>query len=51
MELTAGSMTEHRHRMHGTDPEIDWDRLPVSQIEHITQVFDVSSLKGTSQCP
>ena len=25
--------------------------MPVSQTEHIPQVFDVSSLKGVSQCP
>ena len=41
----------HRQRMHGTDPEIDWNRLPVSKTEHIPQVFDVSSPKVTSQCP
>ena len=35
--------------MHGMDTKIDWNRLLVSQTEHITQVFEVSFLKGTSQ--
>ena len=49
VEFTAGFMTMYRLRMHGTDPEIDWNQLPVSQTEHLPQVFDVSLLKGTSQ--
>ena len=31
--------------------EIDWNRLPVNQIEQILQVFGVSFPKGVSQFP
>ena len=41
VELTAGSMTAHRRCMHGTDPVINWIRLPVSQTEHQPQVYNV----------
>ena len=33
-EITAGSMTAHHCRMQGTETDIDWNRLPVSQTEH-----------------
>ena len=39
----------HRQRMNGTDPEIDWSRLLISQTEQIPQVFDMMFLKGKSQ--
>ena len=42
VELTAGSMTEHCRRMHGTEPTIDWSQLPVSQAEHQPQVYNVN---------
>ena len=29
VELTVGSITAHRRRIHRTDPTIDWSRLPV----------------------
>ena len=50
LELTAGSMTTNRRKMHGTKPEIDWNQLLVSQTEHILQVFNASFRKGTYQC-
>ena len=34
-------MMAHRQHMHGTEPAIDWSRLPVSQTEHRHQVYDV----------
>ena len=34
-------MMEHRQRMHGTEPAINWSRLPVSQTDHQPQVYDV----------
>ena len=43
------SMTAHRQKMHGTEPEIGWNRLPVSQTEYIPHVFDVSFPNGMSQ--
>ena len=49
VELTAGSMTGHRRRIHDTEIEINWNRLPVIQMEHIPQVFGVSFPKGTTQ--
>ena len=50
VELTTGSMTVHRCRMYGTKPEVGWNRLPVSQTEHIPQVCDVIFPKVSSQC-
>ena len=46
VELTNGSMTAHQIRMHGSEPEIDWNRLPVLQTEHLPQVYDVIFPKG-----
>ena len=46
VELTTGYMTSYIRCMHGIDPEIDWNRFPVSQAEHILQVFDVIYPKG-----
>ena len=34
-EMTAGSLTDHRWRIHGNDPEIEWDMLPVIQHKHL----------------
>ena len=31
IEIIAVLMTAHRSQMHGTEPGIDWNRLPVSQ--------------------
>ena len=46
VELTTGSMTAHRRRMHGTEPKIDWSWLPVSQTVHQPQVYDVRFLRA-----
>ena len=35
MELIAGLMTAQRQHMRETDPDINWNRLPVSKTEHI----------------
>ena len=51
VDLTGLSMTVHQQHIHGTEPDIDWNRLPVSQMDHIPQAFDVSFPKGTSQFP
>ena len=50
-EITAGSMTAHRRRMHGTELEIDWSQLPVSQTEHQPQVYNLRFLQSTKRCP
>ena len=52
-ELALGYIVVHRRQMHGVEPEIDWNRIPVIQIEYLPHVFDVRFLKGTSQfqCP
>ena len=44
-------MTVHRRRMYGIEREIDWNRLPVSQTEHIPQIFYISFPKVTYQRP
>ena len=49
VELTAGSMTENIQSMHGMEPEMDWNRLTVSKMEYIPQVFDISLLKEKTQ--
>ena len=51
VELTEGSMTAHRRRMHGMDPTVDWSWLPVSQTENQPQVCNVSFLQSTKQYP
>ena len=48
--LTVGYIMEHQRRMHGTEPEIDWNYLPFSHTEHLPHMFDVRFLKGISQC-
>ena len=35
--------------MHGTELEMDWNWLPVSQTENIPQVFDTIFPKGIYQ--
>ena len=51
VELTAGYMMEHHHRMHGTEPAIDWSRLPASQTVQQPQVYDVRLPWTTQRCP
>ena len=51
VDLTTGLVAVHRRRMHGTEPDIYWKWLPVSQTEHISQIFDVILPKGTSHFP
>ena len=51
VELTTGSMKEHRHRMHETDPAIDCNQLPVSQTVHQPQVYNTSFPQTTKQGP
>ena len=50
-KITTGSMIAHRSRMHGVEPEIDWNRVPASQTEHHPQVYDVSFPRTEKQCP
>ena len=49
VDLTAGSTTAHRQHMHGTEPEIDWSRMPVSQTEHQPQVYDVIFMRSAKR--
>ena len=44
-------MMVYRRRMHEKEPEIDWNHLPVSQTEHLTQVYDIRFPKGMVQFP
>ena len=46
-----GSMMAHQRRMYGTEPVIDWNHLPVSQTEHLPQVYDVIFPKGMTHWP
>ena len=48
-ELTAGSMTEHRRRMHRTETIIDWSWLAVSQAVHQNHVYNVNFPLMTKQ--
>ena len=45
------SVEAHRLCIHGMEPSIDWNRLPVSQTEQHPQVYDVSLLRTTKRCP
>ena len=49
MELMTGSMIAHRRRLHGTDQAIDCERLPVSHMEHLPQVLEVSFTRVTNK--
>ena len=40
-EITAVLMIAHRRQIHGTEPAIDWNRLPVSETEYHPQVYNV----------
>ena len=51
VELTTGSITAHRCRMHRIDTAIDWSRLPVSQTENQPQVYDVIFPRSKERCP
>ena len=51
VELTAGSTTAHRRRMHSTDPAINWSWLPVSQTVHQPQLYNVSFPRATKRYP
>ena len=51
VNITAGSMTEHRWRMNRTEPAINWSRLPIIQTEHQPQVYDMSFPRSTKWCP
>ena len=51
VDLTAEYMTAHRRHMHRTEPAIDWSRLPVRQIVHQPQVYDVIFPWEEKQCP
>ena len=50
VELTKGSMTAYRRRLHRTDPVIYWDRLQFIQMEHLPQVFEVRFPRVTTKC-
>ena len=45
------SMMAHQRRMHWTDLEIDRNRLSVSQIKRLPQVYDISFPKFITQFP
>ena len=51
IELTAGLMRANHCQMNRTEPAIDWNRLPVSQTDHHTQVYNVSFLRTTNRRP
>ena len=53
LDLTTGAMAAHQICLHGAEPEIEWDRPPVSPTEHPPQVFEVSfpRFKTKCQCP
>ena len=39
-----------RRRMQGTEPAVDWIRMPVSLTEHHLQVYNISFLCSTKLC-
>ena len=50
VEMTSRYMKAHHQWIHGTDPDIDWDRLLVSQHKNLPQVYEVSFPNTTSKC-
>ena len=51
VELIVGSMKAQHRRMHGTDPSIDWSRIPASQTVHQPQAYDARCPQETKQRP
>ena len=51
VEITTGSMSAHRRKINETEPVIYWNQLPVSNTEHLPEVYDVSFPKGKTQWP
>ena len=49
-EATAVSLTSHCILIHGTKPDINWGRLPVSQTEHQKMVYQLSFLGTLAMC-
>ena len=49
IKLTSGSMSVHRIWMNWTEPEINQNRLPVSQMENLPKLYITSSPKITTQ--
>ena len=50
VELAARSMTAHHRRLHGTEPEIEWDQLPVIQTEHLPLMYEFRFLTNIQSC-
>ena len=52
-EVAMGSMTQHRWRMHGLEPEVNWNLLNVQGAEHPPHTYEVSMPQPGAQvlCP
>ena len=50
VELAARSMTGHHRRLHGTEPDIDGDKLPFIQTEHLPLMYEFSFLTNIQSC-
>ena len=50
VDLAEGFMTSCHRRLHGTDPAIYWDWLPVSQKENLPHLFEVNFPRVMTTC-
>ena len=49
-DLAARSMTSHHRRLHSTNPDIDWDRLPFIHTEYLPHVYEVRFPNAMQSC-
>ena len=50
LEIKLGYLPDHRRRLYGTKPVIDWERLPLRQHKHLPQVYEISFHRSSSRC-
>ena len=53
VDLTARYMMDHCRKLHGAEPEIEWDQLLFSHPEHLPLVYEVRfpTKMQSCQCP
>ena len=49
LDMTAISLKYHIRKLHVTYPDIDWERLPVTQHDNLPQLYEVIYPKDTKK--
>ena len=50
VEMMEIYLKYHRRKLYGTNPKIDWDRIPVSQHKHLPQVYEIILPRDSIKC-